>query len=271
MKKTGVILLIGMLLLITLYPGVSADDSGVVIDQQQVTISLASKGLQVDEIIKVTNIQIDNATELRFWIQQDAQDTSIIELTSGTTLTPLISGNIRTCNLTAANLTIEKDKSLTIQLTYFLSSTNQYFVQNLLYDTAALTVVYKDGTTELNLFQGEHLLTSTDVNNALQVRLYKPTEAPLNITILVVVFAVVLLIIASLLFLLKKQRTKTKKAVVETEETLTTKKSLLLSLLKDLEKQYRAQTISNETYTKLKEEYKTQAVDTMKKLDDLKK
>jgi hypothetical protein len=42
-------------------------------------------------------------------------------------------------------------------------------------------------------------------------------------------------------------------------------------LLKDLEKQYRAKSVSDETYTKIKDEYKQQAVDVMKKLDDLKK
>jgi hypothetical protein len=270
MKKTGVMLLIGMLMLITLYPCVSADDSGIIVDQQQVTISIASKGLQVDEIITVTNNGFDNTTYLRFWIQQNAQDTNIIEKQSGTAFTPLITGNIRTCNLSASNLTIGKGKSMTLELTYFLSTTEQNFVQNLLYDTTLFTVIYKDGDTELNLFQGEHLLANSETNKLL-VRLYRPTEAPLNITVLIIVFVVVLIVIASLLFFLRKQRTKTKKAVVESEETLTTKKSLLLSLLKDLEKQYRAQTISDETYTKLKEEYKTQAVDAMKKLNDLKK
>ena len=42
-------------------------------------------------------------------------------------------------------------------------------------------------------------------------------------------------------------------------------------MLKELEKQHRAQTISDETYTKLKDEYKQQAVDVMKQLDDLQK
>jgi hypothetical protein len=42
-------------------------------------------------------------------------------------------------------------------------------------------------------------------------------------------------------------------------------------LLKDLEKQYRAHSISDETYSKIKDEYKQHTVDAMKKLDDLKK
>jgi hypothetical protein len=271
MKRTGVILVISVLVLITFSSCVSAVDSGIVTNQEIVTISLATKGLQVEETIKVTNNGVENATSLRFWIQQNAQDTKIVELQSGNELTPLISGNIRTCNLSAANLTIGLGKTLTIDLTYFLPTTEQYFIQTLLYDTTSLSVIYRDGNTELNLFQGEHLLYGSDVNNALQIRLYKPTEAPLNITTLVIVFLIVLIVLASLLLLLKKQRIKTKKAVVESEEMLTTKKSLLLTLLKDLEKQYRAKTITDETYTKLKDEYKAQAVDAMKKLDDLKK
>jgi hypothetical protein len=271
MKKTGILLLVATIVLIAFYPSVSAADSGIITNQQQVTISLAARGLQVDETIRLTNNGGDNVTSLSFWIQQDAQETTIVETQSGRELTPIITGNIRTCNLSAANLTIGTGKSLTIELTFFLPNTEQYFIQTLLYDTQSLSVVYKDGNTELTLFQGEHLLYGSDVNNALQVRLYKPTEAPLNITTIIIIFLVVIIILASLLLLLRKQRTKTKKGVVESEETLTTKKSLLLSLLKELEKQYRAKSITDETYTKLKEEYKTQAVDTMKKLDDLKK
>ncbi len=271
MKKTGIILLIGMLVLISVYPSVQANDTGIITDQELVTISLANNGLQVDETIKVTNKAYENATSLRFWIQQNAQDTRIVELQSGKELTPLITGNIRTCNLSAVNLSLEKDASLTIQLTYILPTTEQNFIKTLLYDTTSLSVTYEEGDNEWNLFQGEHLLYGADVNNALQIRLTKPTEAPLNITMIVLVFLVVIIILASMLLILRKQRMKTKKSVVESEETLMTKKTLLLSLLKDLEKQYRAQSISDETYNKIKEEYKQQTVDVMKKLDDLKK
>jgi hypothetical protein len=268
MKKTGVCIVIGLLMLLTFFPSVSASDSGVIVDQEIVAISLANKGLQVDETIKVTNTGDENVTSLRFWIQQNIQDSvTITELQSGIELIPLITGNIRSCNLSATNLTIIPDASLTFQLSYFLPTTEQNFVKTLLYDTTLFSVTYEDR----DLFRGEHLLYGSDVNNAMQIRLYKPTEAPLNITILVIVFVVVIIVLALLLLLLKKQRSKTKKAVAESEETLTTKKTLLLSLLKDLEKQYRAQSISDETYNKIKDEYKQQAVDAMKKLDDLKK
>lgn len=272
MKKTAVLFTLAFITLIALYPGVHADDSGIIVDRETVMISLINKGLQVDETIDVTNTGSGNVTSLRFWIQQNTKETlKIIELQSGKELIPLVTGNIRACNLSAENLSLPPNESLTIQLTYYLPTTEQNFIKTLLYDTTIFTVTYKEADTQWNLFQGEHLLYGTEGNNAIQIRLYTPTEAPLNITMLVIVFLVVLIVLALLFLLLKRQRSKTKKSVVESEETLTTKKSLLLSLLKDLEKQYRAQSISDETYTKIKDEYKQQAVDTMKKLDDLKK
>ncbi len=268
MKKTIAIIFLAALMLIVLCPSMSADDAGIVVDQEIVTISLANKGLQVDHAIKVTNTGTENVTSLRFWIQQNIQDSvTITELQSGKELIPLITGNIRTCNLSAANLSISPGASLNLQVTYYLPSNEQNFVKTLLYDTTLFIVTYDDQS----LFRGEHLLYGSDVNNAIQVRLYKPTEAPLNITVIFIVFIVVIMILAVLLLLLKRQRSKSKKAVAESEETLTTKKALLLSLLKDLEKQYRAQSVSDETYTKIKDEYKQQAVHVMKKLDDLKK
>lgn len=268
MKKTAIVILTAFLALTVVYPTTSASDAGVVVDQHIVTISLASTGLQVEETIKATNEGNQNVTSLRFWIQQSTLGAvKIIELQSGKELVPLITGNIRTCNLSAANLSMLPGGSMTLEVTYFLPANEQDFVKTLLYDSTFFSVTYEDR----DLFKGEHLLYGSDVNNAIRIRLYKPTEAPLNITMIIIVFVIVILVLAALLFLLKKQRSKTKKTVAESEETLTTKKTLLLSLLKDLEKQYRAQSISHETYNKIKDEYKQQAVDAMKKLDDLKK
>lgn len=269
MKKTGIILLVGLLGLVALYPTVSAQDSGVGVNWDKVTVSLANQGLQVKEEIKVTNQDQGNATLLRFWFQQDAQDVKIIADQSGKELIPLITGNIRTCNLTEVNLTIQPGAVFDIQVTYLLPTATQYFEISLLYKTTLLTVTYQESSHQQELFHGEQLLA--DSQNTLRVLLHKPTEASLDISIIVIVFLIVVIVLASLLLLLKKQRAKTKKSQVESKETLTIKKTLLLSLLTDLEKQYRAQAISNETYTKVKDEYKAQAVNVMKQLDDQKK
>jgi hypothetical protein len=272
MKKTGLIILIALMTFIILFPSGSANDTGVIVDQEIVIISLSNKGLQVDETIIVTNTADENVTTLRFWIQQNTQEApKIIEKQSGKELNTITTENIRTCNLSASNLSIVPSGSLTILLTYYLPATEQNFIKTLLYNTTSFSVTYKEGETPRNLFQGEHLLYVPDTNMAIQIRLYNPTESPLNITLLVIAFLIVIIVLALLLLLFKKQRSKTKKTIAESEETLATKKTLLLSLLKDLEKQYRAQSISDETYNKIKDEYKQQAVDAMKKLDDLKK
>jgi len=270
MKNRSVVILIGLILGAVLLPAVHAGDTGVVVDQQIVTITLTDKGLLVSEDIKVTNNALENTTLLRFWLQQNAQDITITAGTSNTNLIPftVTSGYIRTCNLSAANLTISPATSLSVHLTYGLSSSAETFEQTLLYDTTLCTVSYNGQT----LYQGEHLVARTDATSTLQIRLFKPTEAPLSMTVIIVIFVVVVAVLGILLFILQRQRSKTKKgALGESEETLSTKKTLLLSLLKDLEKQYRAKSISDETYTKLKDEYKQQAVDAMKRLDDQKK
>ena len=69
----------------------------------------------------------------------------------------------------------------------------------------------------------------------------------------------------------KKQKSpKIREAAVASEELLTTKKALLMSLLKDIEKQHRSKEISDDTYHKLKERYKQEAVEAMKQLEDMK-
>ena len=237
MKKTVAIVVFTFITLFLSYPCASANDAGVVFDQEIVTISLANTGLQVDETIKVTNTGTENISSLRFWIQQDIQDAvKITELQSGTELVPLITGNIRTCNLSAVNLSMIPGGSINLQVTYHLPANAQNFIKTLLYNTTSFSVTYENH----DLFQGEHLLYDSEASNTIQIRLYNPTEAPLNITMILIIFVFAIIVLTVLLFLLKKQRSKTKKAIAESEETLTTKKTLLLSLLKDLEKQYRA-------------------------------
>jgi hypothetical protein len=58
---------------------------------------------------------------------------------------------------------------------------------------------------------------------------------------------------------------------MESEELLTLRKTILLNALKDVEKQHRAKTVSDDTYNKLKDELKQQAVGVMKQLDDIQK
>ena len=245
------------------YPVVNASDIGITTEQQLITISISDKGLDVEENIEVTNAEYVNVTSIRFWIQQSASDIEILAVESGESLSSTISDSIWTCNLSEYNLSLNPEDTLDIRLTYTLPTDTQHFLKTILYDTAYLSVTYEDD----ELYRGEH---KTELNS-VRILLHRSTETPVNIVYIVIIFLLVVFLIASTLLLMRKQRTKAKKSIVESEETLATKKALLLSLLKDIEKKHRAKDISDETYNKLKEEYKQQAVEAMKKLEDIEK
>ena len=264
MKRIASLVFISILTLSIALPMVSAYDLGVTIEEQQIiTISISDNGLAVEEKITVTTAAV-NATSLRFWIQQDAPDVEILAVESGTYLSSIIIGsNIQECNLSKHNLSINPEDTLDIRLTYTLPTDTKHFIKTILYDTAYLSITYEED----ELYQGVYNTES----NSVRILLHRPTETLVNIVYIIIIFLLVVILIASTLLLMRKQRTKAKKTIVESEETLTTKKALLLSLLKDVEKKHRSKDISDETYNKLKEEYKQQAVAVMKKLEDIKK
>jgi len=240
----------------------SASDIGIVSEEHKIDITTSETGLLVEEKILFNNTGPENVTSIRFWIQQDIKDVKIQVIESGELINPIVTGNTREINLTNTNYTIETGDKLEILLSYTLSTNTENFEKRIFYDTSILSINFNKAV----LYQGEGLKSVS----YLKLRLYRPTEAPLSITLIVIIFVIVVIIITTILLSLKKQRSKVKKSIVESKEILTTKKALLMSLLKDLEKQYRSKSISDDTYSKLKDEYKQQAVDVMRKLEDIK-
>jgi hypothetical protein len=89
-------------------------------------------------------------------------------------------------------------------------------------------------------------------------------------------YIIVLLVIIIIIILIVSRRTSktavpSKKTELKTasEELLSTKKALLMEVLKDIEKKHRSKQISDDTYHKLKDKYKQEAVQAMKQLDDV--
>jgi len=266
MKKLLPIFIISLLALSIILPSSSANDTDLVTEEQTITISLSDNGLSVEEELSVMNDDMINATSIKFWIQQGATDIEILATESGQYLSPIVTGsNIQECNLSEYNLSIEPEETLGIRLTYMLPTDTKIFAKTILYDTTSLSIVY--GSDEL--YRGEHLV-HTENSNSVHVLLHTATESPVNLVYILIIFVLIVILIASTLLLMRKQQKKVKKSIGESEESLSTRKVLLLSLLKDVEKKHRAKEISDETYTKLKEDYKQQAVTVMKKLDDLK-
>jgi hypothetical protein len=149
-----------------------------------------------------------------------------------------------------------------VQITYNLNK-NVDFNKQLLRPTNSISVTYD----QKEIFTGSQLADRAIIN----LQLYVPTEPTLDWYITVFIILLVILIVVLGMYALRKQRTvKIKETAGGSEELLTTKKTLLMELLKDIEKQHRAKQISDDTYHKLKEKYKQEAVEAMKQLEDMK-
>lgn len=243
-------------------PTCTASDIGIQVEQQNIEISTSEKGLLVEENILFNNTGMDNVTFLKLWMQQDIIDVTILAVETAEYLNPIITGNTRELNLTKNNIVIEPGNKFEILLSYTLPTNTENFEKRFFYEISSLTIIFNDDT----LYQGKYFKSDSE----LSLYLYKPTEAPLSITFIIIIFVLVVILITSVLLLLRKQRSKVKKSIIESKDMLDTKKNLLMSILKDLEKQHRSKTVSDETYNKLKDEYKQQAVDVMKKLEKFK-
>jgi len=259
MRKISYIVLVGILL-ISIVPSTTASDEDLTIEQQIIEISIGTEGLHVEENLVVNNSGIENATLLRLWIQQNAEEVRIRDIDSGEYLILTVTGNIRECNLTNQGLEFKPKITRSLKVTYILQTDTTKFEKSFTYDTDYLSISFENR----ELVEGEAIASGSSSS----VLLYRPTEAPLDILYLVGIFLLAVILIASTLLLLKKQRTKEKRSVAESKEILTTKKTLLLSILKDVEKKHRAKEISDDTYQKVKDEYKQQAVTVMKKLEE---
>lgn len=262
MKTIAKIFLLGLFIQIVLISSGSASDIGLVSERHTIDITTSQTGLLVEEKILLNNTSPHKVTTIRFWIQQHIKDVEIQVVESGYIINPIISGNTREVNLSTTNYTIEPGDKLEILLSYTLATNTQTFEKRTFYDVSILTVNFN----KEELYKGETLQS----DSYLKIHLFKPTEAPLSITFLVIIFVIVVILITTILMLLRKQRTRVKRSIVESEEILNTKKTLMMSVLKDIEKQHRSKSISDDTYNKLKDEYKQQAVEAMKKLEELK-
>jgi len=155
------------------------------------------------------------------------------------------------------------DSNIQVKISYTLNKDGKNFKKTIISNTTSISVEFDKN----NLYNGENLLTGTSFN----LLLYKPAETPVSWYIIISVVLLVILLVVSTAYSFRKQKlSKIKEIAGESEELLNTKKLLLMSILKDIEKQHRAKQISDDTYNKLKDQYKQQAVDTMKKLEEMK-
>lgn len=166
------------------------------------------------------------------------------------------------CNLSSIDLA--NKSSMNVEISYTLPLASIEFS----------TMTLRNITKLMVQFNGENLVSLNSITSGLLVSLpllVDQDETSLfNIYIIILIVLLVVVIAVSILFFVKrKQPVQTRSRSMESEEILQTEYALLKEMLKQIEKNYRAQKIADETYHKLKSYYKQQAVETMSVLESI--
>ena len=231
-----------------------------------IIITTSDDSLTITETIILQSSSSEGFYEIIWpWIQTDAENVEI--KIDGTTVSNELVNDV---GINISSLNIELGSTPTLELTYSLDNTLETFQKTLQRDTGSITVTY----------DAVEIYSSTDLTSgnsfSLSLTKLKETvtekeETPITYTIIIIGLLVIIIILVILFSRKKPKTTITKKDTIGgTEELLSTRKALLMTLLKDIEKQHRAKEISDDTYHKLKEQYKQEAVNTMKQLEDIK-
>jgi len=258
MKRILICLLIGIAIAVTL-PGAMASEEGMNTLDHQITISAGDGSISVDEVLTVQGDSNESYDTLTVWVQSGAKEVDIL-VNSNVPDSTEQNGSEYTCNI--SSLGIKKEDSTEVKISYKLDKDVE-FTKTVVRNTSSISVTFN----QKEIFTGTNLAPET----SFKLQLYEPTEPTLDWYIAVFIILLVILIVVLAVYAFRKQKSaKIKEIAGGSEELLNTKKTLLMSLLKDIEKQHRAKRISDDTYHKLKERYKQEAVEAMKQLEDMK-
>ena len=245
--------------MIAIIPSTTVYGEDISTETHNITISKEGDSISVKESITIRGTSNETYTTIKFWASAEAQEVNILVSNNEVQYEPN-GNNEYIFDISSFNIT--KDSSIQLTITYTLNKDVEEFKNILIYNTTDLSVEFDENI----IYSGKNLMTGT----SLTLRLYKPTEAPVSWYIIVLIILLVILLVVSTLYALRKQKSsKINDTTSESEDILNAKKTLLMSVLKDIEKQHRSKQISDDTHHKLKGYYKQQAVETMKKLEDI--
>lgn len=199
---------------------------------------------------------------IAFWIQNGHSnvvitiDNSIINYSSN--------NNIYYINVSGFDITSQT----IIQVTYNLKKDTDEFEKKIQYDTDFLTISYNGN----ELYNGTNLTVGSSIYLTLQKNVSGQTIEYVPMWIYIIIFILLILLIIFFIVFIKKQKSIIKKDKIGgSKELFATKKSLLMETLKEIEKRHRSKQISDDTYHKLKDEFKQDAVEVMRQLADFNK
>lgn len=257
MKKILIIPVICLILTVGLMAIAYEEDVNTI--DHQIKITTKDNSLSVVEILTLQGDTNESYNSLTIWIQSGATDVDIL---INSDVPDSISQNDSEYICDISSFGIKKGDSTQVKISYVLGKDIE-FTKKLVRATDSISVT----------FDQEEIFTGTNlaIGATIDLQLYQPAEPTLDWYITVLIILLVILIVVLAVYSLRKQKSaKIKEIAGGSEELLTTKKRLLMSLLKEIEKQHRSHQISDDTYHKLKERYKQEAVEAMKQLEDMK-
>jgi len=246
--------------------GLAIMANGQDINTSTYVINIATNEDDSFSVTESLTVDVTSSNTLVFWIQDGATNVSIL-INSETIEPESIVGNSYSCNTSGLDIA-------SIQVTYILDESTSGFVKTFQYNTTSITISF-DGR---EIYTGSSITAGSSLNVTLQkpvtsvkTETFTTTKYEVPTWYYLIIVVLIILVLLSFVFPSKKQKTtKKKETTTGSEELLSTKKTLLMEILKDIEKQHRAKQISDDTYHKLKEQYKQEAVEAMKKLEDVK-
>lgn len=215
-----------------------------------------------DKITVEESISLTAETDevLEFWVQNGARD---FKLECNDIQLKYIDYNSSTYYYKITTTNVTSEKLINVKLKYnFLSNTENFQKKILFNNTGEISVKFED----------KEIYKSRNLKNGsyFDLKLYELEEGPLTWYIIGFIILLIILLGVTSVYSFKKQKPGRKTDESGgSEEFLSTKKALLLSVLKEIEKQHRSKKISDNTYNKLKDQYKQEAVNAMKKLEEI--
>ena len=219
------------------------------IKSYDVSLEKVNEGYKVIEHVVVER---NNDTSIVVWIQGEANSVSIE--VNGSKVNFSTSGNLYSINLTGL-------KNPDISIYYYLPESTEKFMKQILYRC-------KEFTIKLNgeiVYQGTNLSEGSHISFSIKERVIERVNYYMYSTL----FLLLILVIVLAYSVRSKKRIETKGS--ESPELLKAKKELLMNVLKEIEKKYRSKELSEEVYNRLKEDFKRETVNVVRKLDEIDK
>ena len=228
-----------------------------------IEITEVNNSYQVKEHIIIDSSILTNSSQYQFLLPSTAEEDELSIVIDNIQLSnPQHSNSIYVIDI---NQTSIEQETVVIDLTYYLPLSTIYFEKTFLDSTANVKIVFEDTTIFESNIQTE--------NAEIQIKLVRSVQPDsFNLyTLMLIVLLVIIILVTSYYAFIKRKNGKERKRNLESSEMLETEKTLLLSLLKEIEKMHRSQKISDDSYHKLKTYYKNQTVEIMSSLEDEKK